>query len=112
MCKEDSSSAILENSLEVLLAVLEGGLKIIQLLLQIGQVLFQIVGLLRYPYSDVALGACNEPVVGSGCMRFGRVQLGSHFADSFVNVGILGQSIELNGGQLQHTVFAVLCCHL
>ena len=36
----------------------------------------------------------------------------SHLSDTFIHIGVGWQTVKLGGGELEHTVFAVLAVHL
>lgn len=71
------------------LAILEGCLQVVQLLLQIFDFLLDVLGLLRYPCPYVARWACNEPVFRIRLWRNRYTSRGLHLPYALVNIGIL-----------------------
>ena len=60
-CSETSSAAVLEDGIQVGLAVVVCCLKVVHLLLQTLHVLLDGLLVLCQAYLDVGLGACDEP---------------------------------------------------
>jgi len=90
LCALHSASPILEDGLEMILAVLESGFKVMELLVEIFNLLLDVCVLLCYACPDVGWWACYKP---ASSMSHGSVicHLGvSHLAYTFVDVCIFG----------------------
>jgi hypothetical protein len=109
-----SSATVLENGVQVGLAVVESGLEVVHLLVQTFHILLDGLLIFCQAHLDVGLWAGDEPrkymleTVFPGLV----VCAGSHLSYTFVDIGVGRQTVKFGSGKLKHTVFAGLAVHL
>ena len=95
--------------LKILPTVLVRRLQVIQLLVQIRDIGLDLLRLLGNSCLYIRLRCRNEPVRPVSALNLrATVWRNVHLAYAFVHIGTLRQCIQLAGGQLQHSILAVL----
>jgi hypothetical protein len=109
-----SSATILENGIQVGLAVVESGLEVVHLLVQAFHVLLDGLLIFCQAHLDVGLWTGDKPRKYMSETAFSRLVLCavSHLSYTLVDIGVGWQTVEFGSSELKHAVFAGLAVHL
>lgn len=109
-----SSATVLEDGVQVGLAVVESGLEVVHLLVQTFHILLDGLLIFCQAHLDVGFRAGNKPVKYMSETVFSRLVLCavSHLSYTLVDIGVGWQTVEFGSSELKHTVFAGLAVHL
>ena len=74
--------------------VLESGLLVMELLLKLGDILFDISRFIGKTLGQCVRRDCNEPMSRSVLAASRSLSITKHFADTLIDIGVLGQTGE------------------
>jgi hypothetical protein len=109
-----SSATVLEDGVQVGLAVVESRLEVVHLLVQAFHVLLDCFLVSCQTDFDVSLWASDKPRMDMS-ERVSSWLVGcasSHLSNTLVDIGVGWQTVEFGSSELEHAVFAALAVHL